>query len=54
MTDIPRPYANMQADELYVAVEMGRRAVGVELKASYYQQAVRNLHAIGAQGSLFA
>lgn len=40
--------------ELYVAVEMGRRAVGVELKASYYQQAVRNLHAIGAQGSLFA
>ena len=47
------PFAGI-GSELYVAVEMGRRAVGVELKASYYQQAVRNLHAIGAQGSLFA
>jgi hypothetical protein len=46
------PFAGI-GSELYVAVEMGRRAVGVELKASYYQQAVRNLHAIGAQGSLF-
>lgn len=47
------PFAGI-GSELYVAVEMGRRAVGVELKASYYQQAVRNLHAVGAQGSLFA
>lgn len=47
------PFAGI-GSELYVAVEMGRRAVGVELKASYYQQAVRNLHAIGTQGSLFA
>jgi len=46
------PFAGI-GSELYVAVEMGRRAVGVELKASYYQQAVRNLHAVGAQGSLF-
>ena len=46
------PFAGI-GSELYVAVEMGRRAVGVELKASYYQQAVRNLHAIGNQGSLF-
>lgn len=29
--------------EGYVALDMGRRFVGVELKASYYQQAVRNL-----------
>ena len=46
------PFAGI-GSELYVAVEMGRRAVGVELKASYYQQAVRNLHAIGNQGNLF-
>jgi len=46
------PFAGI-GSELYVAVEMGRRAVGVELKSSYYAQAVRNLHAIGNQGSLF-
>jgi len=46
------PFAGI-GSELYVAVEMGRRAVGVELKSSYYPQAVRNLHAVGAQGSLF-
>ena len=28
---------------MYVSVEMGRRFVGVELKASYFQQAARNL-----------
>lgn len=47
------PFAGI-GSELYVAVEMQRKAVGVELKSSYYQQAVRNLHAIAAQGSLFA
>lgn len=46
------PFAGI-GSELYVAVEMGRKAVGAELKASYYQQAVRNLHAIGSQGTLF-
>lgn len=46
------PFAGI-GSELYVAVEMGRRAVGVELKASYYHQAVRNLHAMSSQGSLF-
>ena len=46
------PFAGI-GSELYVAVEMGRKAVGVELKSSYYQQAVRNLHAIGSQGTLF-
>ncbi len=29
--------------EAYVALQMGRRAVGVELKKSYFDQAVRNL-----------
>lgn len=28
--------------EAYVALELGRRAIGIELKPSYYQQAVRN------------
>lgn len=35
--------------EGYVALEMGRRFVGVELKASYYQQAVANLSAATAK-----
>lgn len=47
------PFAGI-GSEVYTAVEMGRRGIGVELKASYYQQAIRNLHAIGNQGSLFA
>lgn len=46
------PFAGI-GSEVYVSVEMGRRGVGVELKRSYYEQAVRNLHAIGSQGSLF-
>jgi hypothetical protein len=32
--------------EAYVAVELGRRAVGAELKPSYYRQAVKNLAAV--------
>jgi DNA modification methylase len=35
--------------EGFVALEMGRRFVGVELKASYFQQAVRNLAAATAK-----
>lgn len=37
-----------------VALEMGRRFVGAELKSSYFQQAARNLEAALAQSSLFA
>lgn len=37
--------------EGYVAVEMGRKFVGIELKASYYQQMTRNLHDIATKGS---
>jgi DNA modification methylase len=39
--------------EAFVAAEMGRRAIGVELKVSYYEQAVRNMANISAQGGLF-
>lgn len=39
--------------EGYVALEMGRRFVGVELKASYFQQATRNLESALSQGALF-
>lgn len=35
--------------EGYVALEMGRRFVGVELKASYYTQAAANLAAVTAK-----
>lgn len=38
------PFAGI-GSEGFVALQMGRRFVGVELKASYYQQAARNLAA---------
>jgi DNA modification methylase len=34
--------------EAYAAVELGRRAIAVELKPSYYRQAVKNLAAVEA------
>lgn len=40
--------------EAYIAAEMGRRAIGVELKQSYFQQAVRNLDSLAAQDDMFA
>jgi len=46
------PFAGI-GSELFVAVEQGRKAVGVELKGSYYEQAVRNLRAASDQGCLF-
>jgi DNA modification methylase len=36
------PFAGI-GSELYVAIQEGRRAVGAELKASYFEQARRNL-----------
>lgn len=39
--------------EVYTAVEMGRFGVGVELKRSYYEQAVRNLDGLSNQMDLF-
>ena len=38
--------------EVYGAVVNGRRGIGVELKASYYRQAVRNLEAASVPGAL--
>jgi len=46
------PFAGI-GSEGYVSLQMGRRFVGVELKGSYYQQAVHNLHAALSQGGLF-
>jgi hypothetical protein len=36
--------------EVYAAVEMGRFGYGVDLKPSYFKQAVRNIARLGAQG----
>lgn len=48
------PFAGI-GSELYVALQLGRRAMGVELKRSYFEQAVRNLHEAEASraGTLF-
>lgn len=42
------PFAGI-GSELYCAVEMGRKAIGAELKASYFRQAVANLKDIEEQ-----
>jgi DNA modification methylase len=47
------PFAGI-GSEGFVALEMGRRYVGVELKASYFGQAKRNLAVARKQQSLFA
>lgn len=46
------PFAGI-GSEGYVALEHGRRFVGVELKRSYYEQAVANLRSVARQGGLF-
>jgi len=46
------PFAGI-GSEGYVSLEMGRRFIGAELKASYYQQARRNLESAGTQLALF-
>lgn len=38
--------------EVYAAVKMGRKGIGVELKPSYYKQAVRNLRSLKSKGEL--
>jgi len=39
------PFAGI-GSELYVAVQMGRRGMGAEIKASYFRQAVANMRAL--------
>jgi hypothetical protein len=46
------PFAGI-GSEGYMALEQGRRFVGVELKRSYYEQGVANLRAQRTQGGLF-
>lgn len=45
------PFAGI-GSEGFVSLEMGRKFIGMELKASYYEQAVRNLSNVGRQQSL--
>ena len=45
------PFAGI-GSEGYISLKMGRRFVGVELKRSYFDQAVANLESVGAQGVL--
>lgn len=40
--------------EAFCAVEMGRKAIGVELKKSYFDQAVKNIDSLAAQTDMFA
>ena len=35
--------------EVYGAITLGRKAVGMELKPSYYRQALRNLEIAGQE-----
>jgi DNA modification methylase len=44
------PFAGI-GSELYCAIEMGRKAIGAELKASYYRQAIANCGAAVANKS---
>lgn len=40
--------------EVYCAVRMGRKGIGIELKPSYFRQAVKNLQQIENESGLFA
>lgn len=46
------PFAGI-GSEGYVAVEMRRKFIGIELKESYFRQAAQNIKAAGVQGDLF-
>ena len=38
--------------ETYVALKMGRKAIGIELKESYYNQAVKNCESVVNDGQM--
>ena len=42
------PFAGI-GSEVYTAVRLGRRGIGIELKPSYWQTAVSNLRALDAE-----
>lgn len=44
------PFAGV-GSEIYVAVELGRKGLGIELKRSYYIQALRNLESVNTKDS---
>lgn len=44
------PFAGI-ASEGHAAISMGRKFIGAELKRSYYEQAVRNLHAASPESA---
>jgi hypothetical protein len=46
------PFAGI-GSEGYVSLQLDRKFTGIELKESYFNQAVANLHAAKLQGSLF-
>lgn len=48
------PFAGI-GSEVYVAAQMGRRGLGIELKPSYFRQAVKNMEGMTVEtGGLFA
>jgi len=47
------PFAGI-GSEGYVSVKHGRKFIGIELKESYFNQAVKNLKSVSVQESLFA
>lgn len=46
------PFAGI-GSEVYVALEMGRKGIGIELKRSYYEQAVGNMNRVAMSRGLF-
>lgn len=46
------PFAGI-GSEGYQAIKQGRKFLGIELKKSYYEQAVRNLESLALQDALF-
>jgi len=48
------PFAGI-GSEIYCAIKMGRKGLGIELKESYYNEAINNLRSVenGSQKNLF-
>ena len=45
MTSYHLPLRRHRVSEIFTAVKMGRRAIGIELKESYYRQSCANVRA---------